>query len=277
MRLHRGHLLLQHGGGIDGFTALVALMPRDNMGAAILTNMNGTPLTSIILYNVIDRLLNLSQVDWNKRFKEQLDKAKAEAEKAKKEADKDRKLETRPSHPLEDFAGEYEHPAYGTFAIVKDGDQLKVKYNTMDFALSHYHYDIFEAYNELMDQKIKLSFQTDVKGNIGSVSMQLEPAVEDIVFNRAPEKAMMEKSFLEKFVGQYEYQGIVVTIALKGDKTLTASVPGQPEYELVPYKGTEFNLKGLQGFSVEFKLDESGKAVEASFKQPNGTFTFKRK
>ena len=128
-----------------------------------------------------------------------------------------------------------------------------------------------------MDQKIKLSFQTDVKGNIGSVSMQLEPAVEDIVFNRAPEKAMMEKSFLEKFVGQYEYQGIVVTIALKGDKTLTASVPGQPEYELVPYKGTEFNLKGLQGFSVEFKLDESGKAVEASFKQPNGTFTFKRK
>jgi CubicO group peptidase (beta-lactamase class C family) len=274
---YRGHLLLQHGGGIDGFTALVAFMPRDNIGAVILTNMNGTPLTSIVLFSIIDRMLELSQVDWNKRLKEQLDKAKAEADKAKKEADKDRKLGTVPSHPLEDFAGEYEHPAYGTFALVKDGEQLKATYNTMDFILNHYHYDIFEAHNEFMDQKIKLSFQTDPKGNIGSVSMQLEPAVKDVVFNRAPEKAMMEKSFLEKFAGQYEYQGVVITITLKGDKTLTATVPGQPEYELVPYKGTEFNLKGLQGFSVEFKLDESGKAVEASFKQPNGTFTLKRK
>jgi len=107
--------------------------------------------------------------------------------------------------------------------------------------------------------------------------MQLEPAVEDIVFTRAPEKAMMEKSFLEKFVGQYAYQGLVVMIALKGDKTLTATVPGQPEYELVPYKGTEFNLKGLPGVGIEFKLDESGKAVEASFKQPGGAVPFKRK
>jgi len=274
---YRGHLLLQHGGGIDGFTALVAFLPRDNIGAVILTNMNGTALPSIILYNILDRLLGLSQVDWNKRLKEQLDKAKAEAEKAKKEADKDRKLDTRPSHPLEDFAGEYEHPAYETLAVIKEGDQLKAKYNTMDFILNHYHYDIFEAHNEFTDQKIKLSFQTDLKGNIGSVSTQLEPAVEDIVFTRAPEKAMMEKSFLEKFVGQYAYQGLVVTIALKGDKTLTATVPGQPEYELVPYKGTEFNLKGLPGVGIEFKLDESGKAVEASFKQPGGAVPFKRK
>ncbi|MBM3285296.1 MAG: beta-lactamase family protein, partial [Candidatus Aminicenantes bacterium] len=59
---YRGHLLLQHGGGIDGFTALVAFLPRDNIGAVILTNMNGTALPSIILYNILDRLLGLSQV-----------------------------------------------------------------------------------------------------------------------------------------------------------------------------------------------------------------------
>ncbi|MDH7513761.1 MAG: hypothetical protein QHH14_12515 [Clostridiales bacterium] len=47
--------------------------------------------------------------------------------------------------------------------------------------------------------------------------------------------------------------------------------------QLVPYKGTEFNLKGLPGVGIEFRLDESGKAVEASFKQPNGAVTFKRK
>ena len=57
------------------------------------------------------------------------------------------------------------------------------------------------------DLKQKVSFTTDLKGNIASLSVQLEPAVKDIVFTRAAEKAMMEKSFLEKFVGEYEIQG----------------------------------------------------------------------
>lgn len=274
---YRGRLLLQHGGGIDGFTVLVAFMPRDQIGAVILTNRSGTPLTSIVLHNILDRLLGLSQIDWNKRLKEQLDKAKAEAENGKKEADEDRRLGTAPSHPLEDFAGEYEHPAYGTFSVFKDVDTLKAKYNTMDFVLNHYHYDVFETHNEFTDQKMKIAFRTDLRGYIKSVSVPLEPAVEEIVFHRAPAKAMMERSFLEPFTGRYEHQNVVITVSLKGDKTLTAAVPGQPEYELIPYRGTEFNLKGLQGCRVEFKLDEFGKVVEAIFKQPNGALIMKKK
>jgi len=274
---YRGHLLLEHGGGIDGFIAMVAFLPRDNVGAVILSNSGSTPLPSIVLYNIIDRVLGLSPIDWSKRIKDQMDKARAEAEKTKKEPDKDRKPDTKPSHSLQDYAGEYENPGYGTISIAKDGDQLKAKYNSFEFALTHYHYDTFELFNELYDQKQKLSFQTDPKGNIASLSIQLELTVKDIVFARAPEKAMLDKSFLEKFVGQYEYQGMVVTIAFRGEKTLTATVPGQPEYELVPYKGTEFNLKGLRDFSVEFKLDDTGKSVEATFKQPGATTVLKRK
>ncbi len=274
---YRGHLLLEHGGGIDGFIAMVAFLPRDNIGAIILSNSGSTPLPSIVLYNIIDRMLGLSPVDWSKRIKDQMDKAKAEAEKAKKDADKDRKPDTKPSHPLADYAGDYENPAYGTISILKEGDQIKAKFNSFDLALSHYHYDTFELFNELYDQKQKLSFQTDAKGNIASLSIPFESTVKDIVFTRAPEKAMMEKSFLEKFVGQYEYQSLVVTISLKSEKTLTATVPGQPEYELIPYKGTEFNLKGMAGFSVEFKLDDTGRSVEATFKQPGATTAFKRK
>ena len=40
--------------------------------------------------------------------------------------------------------------------------------------------------------------------------------------------------------------------------SLTVSVPGLPEYELTPIKGTEFSLKGLSGFSIEFKRDGLG-------------------
>jgi hypothetical protein len=46
---------------------------------------------------------------------------------------------------------------------------------------------------------------------------------------------------------------------------------------LVPYKGTTFNLKGLSGYSIEFRMDESGNVKEAKITQPNGIFTAKRK
>ncbi len=274
---YRGHLLLEHGGGIDGFIAMVAFLPRDNMGAVVLSNSGSTPLPSIVLNNIIDRVLGLSPIDWSKRIKDQMDKAKAEAEKVKSEVDKDRKLNTKPSHPLEDYGGDYENPGYGTISIVKDGENLKAKFNSFEFTLTHYHYDTFELFNTLYDMKQKLSFQTDPKGNIGSLSISLEPTVKDIIFTRAPERAMMERSFLEKFIGQYEYQGVAVTFSLKGEKTLVAIVPGQPEYELVPYEGTEFNLKGMAGFSVEFNLDDTGKPIAATLKQPGATTVFKRK
>jgi hypothetical protein len=67
--------------------------------------------------------------------------------------------------------------------------------------------------------------------------------------------------------------GMNLIISLKGDDVLAAIFPGQPEYELVPYRGTEFNLKGLSGFSIEFKMDDAGVVTEAEITQPEGVFT----
>jgi hypothetical protein len=52
---------------------------------------------------------------------------------------------------------------------------------------------------------------------------------------------------------------------------LTLTLPGQPVYNLVPVHGTKFNIKELNGYSVEFKGDD------LVFYQPNGTFSATRK
>jgi len=195
---YHGHPMLTHGGGIDGYTARVSLMPKDKLGLVILTNISGTPLPSIIAYGAYDRLLSLDPVDWHKRFKEEVEKAKKEEEKSKKEKEKERKLDTKPSHPIEDYIGEYEHPGYGIASITKEKDQLKVVYNSIEFLMTHYHYDVFEIENEMFGVTQKISFLTDVKGNIHQASIQMEPAVEAILFTKLPEKKMKEKSFLEK-------------------------------------------------------------------------------
>ena len=190
---YRGHLMLSHGGGIDGFTARVTFMPRDNIGMVILTNMSGTPVPGIVAYNAYDRLLGLDQIPWNMRVKERRDKAKEKAEKAKKEKDKDRKLNTKPSHTLEDYVGDYEHPGYGIFAIKKEGDRLKCVFNSFSFDMKHYHYDIFEISNEFFDTYEKVAFFTDNKGNVSSLSVNLEDRVDQIIFKKVPEEDEKEK------------------------------------------------------------------------------------
>lgn len=274
---YRGHTMLNHGGNIDGFSAMVSFMSRDNMGLVILTNLNGTFLPYAVMYNIYDRLLELDQVGWSQRFKELIDKMKVEGEKANKEAGKDRQPNTKPSHPLEDYVGEYAHPAYGTLSVSKNGNVLKAKHNGMEFVMSHYHYDVFELKEETFGLALKATFGMDIKGNIVTVSVPFEPTVKEIVFTLLPEKKLTERSFLVKLCGSYELQGQLLTIQIKGENTLVVTLPGQPPMELVPYKGTEFNIKGVPGYSVEFKPNAAGEVTEAVFHQPNGTFTAKKK
>ncbi len=193
---YRGHLLLTHGGGIDGFLAHVSFMPEENIGIVMLTNLSPHPLTRIIPFNIYDRLLGLDQIPWIERVHEQEKKAEEEAEKAQKKKDEDRVLNTTPSHPPEALVGEYENPGYGVFSVVKDGDGLKAKYNSFEFPLNHYHYNIFEFEYEMFDMTMKVSFHVDKKGNIGTLAVQMEPTVDDIVFHRIPEKDSKEPDSL---------------------------------------------------------------------------------
>jgi len=185
---YRGHPFIYHHGAIDGFSAMVSFMPRDNIGVVLLNNLEDAPINSILAYNIYDRLLGLNHIDWNQRIHEEQAKSRQEAEKTKKEREKDRKPDTRLSHSLDDYAGTYEHPGYGILTIEKEGNGLKAKFNTMTFVLTHYHYDIFEMTNELIDFDQLLSFYTDAKGLIGSAGVKFEPAAKDIVFSRIPAK-----------------------------------------------------------------------------------------
>ncbi len=55
------------------------------------------------------------------------------------------------------------------------------------------------------------------------------------------------------------------------------SRPGSPERELIPRRGTTIDLKGLEGYSIEFKRDASGKFSEAAFYTPDTVSIIKRK
>ncbi len=273
---YRGHPMIQHGGNIDGFSSLTSLFPHENIGMVVLTNMDGSPVPAILTYHAFECLSDLDTVDWSTRYKKDWAELKEAEKKGKEKSATDRVANTHPSHELDAYVGDYEHPGYGVIAVTRNGDELQASFNNFTALLKHYHYDIFELQIERFEMNLKVSFLTNFKGNIDTLVAPLEVTARDIVFKRVADKRMTEKSFLEQFVGTYELMGERAIVTLKGEKTLQLAIPGQPEYELEPYKGTEFHVKSMSGFSLEFMRDATGQITAVVITQPYGTFTAKK-
>jgi CubicO group peptidase (beta-lactamase class C family) len=255
---YRGHYLVHHGGNIDGFSALVTFMPQDNIGMVILSNQNGSQVPTVVSYDVYDRLLGLDQIDWTKRFKTQQERGRAGVEEAKQKGYTTQVQGTHPSHQLADYAGQYESPAYGIASVALENGALKFSYHGGGGPLNHYHYDVFEVAERDLESlsKEKITFHTNLRGDVDSLSVPFDPNVKEIVFSRLADRRMKETTFLQPLTGAYQRGAGTVTVAMKGDHAITLAMGAQPAVELEPVRGTRFNIKGQNGSSVEFKGDD---------------------
>jgi CubicO group peptidase (beta-lactamase class C family) len=255
---YRGHYLVHHGGNIDGFTALVTFMPQDNIGMIILSNQNASQVPTVVSYDVYDRLLGLDQIDWTKRMKTRQQRGRAGTEEAKQKGYTSQVPGTHPSHDLAGYAGEYESPAYGLASVAVENGALKFSYHGDGGPLNHYHYDVFEVAERDLGQlsNVKVTFHTNLQGDVDSLSVPFEASVKEIVFSRLADKRMKETTFLQPLTGSYQRGPGTVTVAMKGDHAITLTVGGQTAVDLEPVRGTRFNIKGQNGSSVEFKGDD---------------------
>ena len=279
---YRGHYRVEHSGGIDGFITSTSFFPSDSIGIFVVTNQ-GTPTTSIRNF-IADRMLKLTYRPWGKTALADKLKADSTARKTPNNDSINRKAGTRPSHNMDDYAGSFENKGYGIIKIFREKDTTWVDYNeagkrTKSY-LEHYHYDVFRIRSteetENPKDAPKIRFNTEAKGNIASLEIQMEPAVKDILFEKLPPS--IGKSELEKFVGDYDLNGTNVKVYIKDNKTLVAFVTGQTDYELVPTaKENEFDLKVAKGYSVRFEVNEKKEVPSMTFVQPNGNFKATRK
>jgi CubicO group peptidase (beta-lactamase class C family) len=277
---YRGHKRVEHGGNLDGFSAEFAFLPNDGIGVVVLTNLDGTGLPQAIAYNVFDRLLGLDQAPWSQRYLQMENKFRESEQEAKDKGYVPHKTGTHPSHDLQDYVGDYGNPGYGVVSITADGAGFKMKINKTTMSVAHLQYDVFQVPDAPFDPfaKLKVAFFSDADGEISSLSLPLETSVKDIVFTQLPDKQLSDRSFIEAFTGQYEIPGspTPLTVSLRGDHTLVASTPGSPDLELLPRRGTRFDVKDQSGVSVEFRRDANGKVVEVSVND-NGTVIVMKK
>ena len=274
---YRGHGRVHHGGNIDGFSAMVSLLPNDGLGFVVLTNKNGTGLSELLIRTAADRILGLEAVDWIGDASKRLAEGEAVGKKAEEKKATRRRPGTSPAHKLDEYGGDYTHPGYGDLKVTLKGSQLGFTYNGIATPLAHWHYETFSGgkSEDPTFEDMKLTFRTDVNGNVVGVAMPFEPSVDDIYFAKKPEARLSDPAYLKTLVGSYILASQTVTVSLKGD-TLTLFIPGQPVYDLLPEVGGEFSLKVAKVVRVRFLEDAKGQVTGAEVNQPGGVFEYKR-
>lgn len=272
---YRGERIVGHSGGWIGWSTLMRLVPERNLGIAVFCNVMSAPVPGILINYLHDRIGGKEPVPLLERLRDLNRKALAQQEIDEQTREKARKPNAPPGHPLSDYAGAYEHPAYGRISITATGDDLHWAYRIFSGPLAHRHYETFETPQlpyDLNPDRRTLSFHTDRDGNVASLSVQFEPMVADIVFTRAPGGDCMDAGFREACVGRWRHGSTTHVVSLLTDGQLTLKPDNQPLYHLRPYQGGIFSFVELEGFRVEFRRGANGSVDELVFHQPNGTF-----
>jgi len=275
---YRGHYRVSHGGNIDGFSALVTLYPKDGVGIVVLANQNGSALPGLVSLHAADRIFGPPQRDWNAEALARRAAGEVQQRQAEQKKQSVRVPNTKPSHPLADYVGDYFDPGYGTVTVGLDSGHLVATFNGIRTALGHWHYDVFSGVRNPSDptfEDMKYSFSGNVKGDIALLAAPFELQVDPIQFHRQPDAQLRDSTYLTRFVGRYALATDTFTVVRQGS-VLVLNVPGQPPFELAPYRRTAFDIKGLQGFTLVFTADPQGKITGLESRQPNGVFTAKR-
>jgi CubicO group peptidase (beta-lactamase class C family) len=284
LRLHsyRGERVVFHGGGWIGWGTRMAMLPDRGVGVAVFTNRDPSAVPEILANYVFDRVCGKELIPWLDRYRELRRKALVQLDVDRQARKATRRPNTRPSHDLADYAGDYDHPGYGRITITHAEGKLNWAYRGMSEPLAHRHYDTFELPEapdrllSLLGYRLLISFSTDREGNIASLAAPFEPLVKDIVFTRVPAGDCTNPAFRQHCTGTFSQGVTTVVVGQDNDGQLTLTVGSQPTYKLHPYQSRTFVIDELEGFRVEFHLDPDGEVDELIFHQPNGTFVARR-
>ena len=271
---YRGHLITFHGGDLPGFHSQVSFLPKERVGVVVLVVGNHTaPLYNYVTYNVYERLLGMDQTPWIERGLKIRLKGKEADKQARAKAGEDRVPNTKPSHALADYVGEYEHRAYGVMKIGLKDNQLQFDFHKIRLPMTHFHYDRFDTADDEEDGKWSVSFRTNPQGDIDQAVMSLDEA--EALFTRKPDK--IEPGIFSQLPGTYETPtGLKIQITYQENQGLSVVLPGDPPHPLVQMKGLRFRTPQFSDVVLEFVV-ENGQVKALKQTDPGGEYLFPRK
>ena len=270
---YKGREVVQHGGNIDGMSALVGMLPEEKTGIVILSNLDGNDLTYALMYRVFDAYLKQPPKDWSASFLKADRDLRAQAKEEQKKKEAQRITGTSPSLSLEKYAGTYTDTLNGDAVVRQESAGLVFQYGSLVADLAHWQYDTFQAvWRQRRLGKGYVTFTLDASGKVDAMQV-----VDLAGFKRKPEKAdttpgvRLADSELPRYTGSFASPSLPVTAEVQlVSGRLKLTVPGQPVYTLVPVTTTRFRLTGDEvpaGFFLDYTLD-GGRVQRVTLVQP---------
>ncbi len=271
--VYRGHPITLHGGDLPGFHSQISFMPNEHIGVIVFVIGNHlAPLYNPISYNIYERLLGMEQTPWTDRQLNIRLKNKQAGKEARSKAGAGRVANTQPSHPLADYVGEYENPAYGILKIGLKDNNLQFDFHKLHFGMTHFHYDRFDTPDDEEDGMWSVNFATNPQGDIDKATMSLDEN-EAMFTRRSP---TLDGATLNRLPGTYVTpSGNKFQVVAKPGSGLYITFPGAPDQKLIPYKGLKFRVPEFADLVFEF-VEENGQITALKQTDPSGEFTFKR-
>ena len=271
---YRGHLIAFHGGDLPGFHSQISYMPQEHIGVIVFVIGNHTaPLYNPISYNVYERLLGMDQTPWTDRLLAIRLKNKKAATEARGKAGFGRVLNTKPSHDLLEYVGEYDHPAYGSLKISIKDNALRFDFHKIGLPLAHFHYDRFDSPDDEEEGKWSINFSTNPQGDVDKATLSLDEG--EVTFVRRAAK--LDEAIAQRIAGNYEtVSGAKFQVAYRPGRGLFVVRVGAPDQILVPYKGLKFKVPEFADVIIEF-VEENGQITAMKQIDPSGEFISKRK
>jgi CubicO group peptidase (beta-lactamase class C family) len=187
LREYHGRKLVGHMGGVGGFVSRVMLVPEENLAVVILTNAEEDGAFDAILYHVLDHYMQLPATDWIGRFNSTRERKEKDAAETMKKAEAARAANSKPSLPLEKYAGTYNDAWYGPISIRFENSGLVISFDHtpgMVGDLEHWQYDTFKAHwrvRTIEDAFVTFSLNPD--GSIDSAKMAAVSPLADFSFD----------------------------------------------------------------------------------------------
>jgi CubicO group peptidase (beta-lactamase class C family) len=140
---YRGKKVVSHGGMIDGFRVQITFLPDEDLGVAVLCNLHETRMTQALTSSLVDLFSGLEAKDWNAFYRKLVDDETAKRKRDLAVRNKSRDPDAKMSLPVVDYAGTYEHPAYGPARVSTAANKLTLRYGNFTCPLEHFEKDTF--------------------------------------------------------------------------------------------------------------------------------------
>ncbi|KAI9232927.1 MAG: beta-lactamase/transpeptidase-like protein [Podila humilis] len=190
---YKGYNLYEHSGGHFGYVTHLALFPDAELVVAHLTNSGVTALPRRAALHIADEILALHKTKaWlTETAIAMTKKMYVTNNKRSKGSFPKRVLNKPPAHEMVDYAGEFDHPAFGTATVRLEAGKLHMTVAAFNGVLDHYHFDSFTTVLQHTGLKMGqlVTFSTGLDGKVTGATFAL---LEDAYFFEKKKRAKAE-------------------------------------------------------------------------------------